>query len=49
MKENKTDGEYLRAEAWRTDGGEEVDLDLGLGRLGGEAISGTGSLLGGGE
>jgi hypothetical protein len=39
----------LRAEVWRTDGADEVDLDLGLGRLGGEVMSGTGSLLGGGE
>jgi hypothetical protein len=32
-----------------TDSGDEVDLDLGLGGLGREGMSGTGSLLGGGE
>jgi hypothetical protein len=49
MKENKRVREYLRVEAWRTAGGNELDLDLGLERLGGEGMSGTGSLLGGGK
>jgi hypothetical protein len=49
MKEIKRIRECLRAEAWRMACGDEVELDLGLELLGGEGMSGTGSLLGGGE
>jgi hypothetical protein len=39
----------MRAEAWRTASGDEVELDLGLELPGREGMSGLGSLLGGGE